>query len=354
MATNDQVARARGRGGKPSDANRVAGRTAAQDVYEGGTGSARASDGSTVMRGPDGNVYRYNPKFDYTTIERADGTSSAPMKGNQLPGGINNYIDKVLDMSGMQGGGGGDAAAPANVPTPTPRPDMAGVPTDENIPVPTPRPDENQLADTGDDASFGEAVLSLLAGGAVGGAAKYAYDRVFGKQSPVDATIEAVDGNNSATAPMRSEAAQIEGEQRAALPAPPKRIAGPVDEMIDAVDGAPVTPVQEGAALEAPAPQQALPAPPKQLTDADAPYTPRNPSPGVQASTASKSADQVFDEAMQMGGRAGLQHLRANNIDLSNLTEQQIRKLAAASNARKAGRTAASKAVGAAARNAAK
>jgi len=111
---------------KPSDASRIAGRTAAQDVYDGAQGSAKANDGSTVESDGRGGVYRYVPKFDHTYHQDASGHTSAPMRGNQLPGSMNKYIDQVLEMSGMN--------APSNPPLPQDRPadepDTSGVPDD--------------------------------------------------------------------------------------------------------------------------------------------------------------------------------------------------------------------------------
>jgi hypothetical protein len=111
---------------KPSDASRIAGRTAAQDVYDGAQGSAKANDGSTVESDGRGGVYRYVPKFDHTYHQDASGHTSAPMRGNQLPGSMNKYIDQVLEMSGMN--------APSNPPVPQDRPadepEGAGVPDD--------------------------------------------------------------------------------------------------------------------------------------------------------------------------------------------------------------------------------
>lgn len=355
MATRAQVDAARSKGGKPRDANRIAGRTAAQDVYEGGEGSATASDGSTVARGPDGQVYRYNPKYDYTTIERADGSSSAPMRGNQLPGGMNNYIDKVLEMSGMNDGAQSSAsAAPSNVPVPTPRPDAAavgdGVPSpDTAIPTPTARPNMDEVANS-DAATFGEAVAGLLGGAGAGAAAAYLTRGGAGKaKSAIDSTIDAIDGDaDTETAPdMRGEAAQLEAEKRAALPAPQGKLPAPsnVDTMIDAVDGAPTQPVERGAAL---------PAPPLALTDADAPYSPRNPMPDVAASTAPSRAE-VLQQIVGMPPRQAITALRQAGIDLNTLAPDELRILAEASNSLRTGaRQAASDAVSSAVRGAAR
>lgn len=359
MATRDQVNAARSRGGKPSDANRVAGRTAAMDVYDNpqSKGQATASDGSIVERGPDGAVYRYVPKYGYTTIER-DGNISAPMRGNQLPGGVNKYIDKVLDMSGMNDSKSSSAGVPddlANVPTPTPRPDNQYAELPQEGPVPGARPDMDAAVANSGAATFGEALLGLLGGGAIGGAAKYALDKIRGASSnPVDATIAAVDGDGAdAETPndMRSEAAMIEEEKRKALPAPQQKLPAPspVDETISAVDGEP--------------PAEALPAPPKQLTDADAPYSPRNPAPPVSglltdadapysarnpASTPAPAPNRT-DVIKQIIGKSPQEAaaiLRQSGISLNDLSPDEIRVLAESSNAiRSAGRQSAADAV---------
>lgn len=387
MATREQVDAARSKGGKPRDANRVAGRTAAQNVYEGGEGSARASDGSTVARGPDGNVYRYNPKYDYTTIERADGTSSAPMRGNQLPNGMNAYIDKVLQMSGMNDE---QSAAPANVPTPTPRPDIAdtsGVPdSGMEIPVPASRPDSIDAAVANSDAAtFGEALAGLLGGAAVGAGVGYLTRNASKAKSAIDSSIDAIDGDADVetAADTRAEGAQqLEAEKRAALPAPQQKLPAPdnVSQSIDAVDGAP-----------------AADAPPLALTDADAPYTPRNPAPPppaaaqdvygrdipqdpnatgwpqgterwaqppmptVDASTASAapSRAEVLQQIVNMPPRQAIAALRNAGIDINNLAPDEMRILAEASNnirngARQAAGDAVSGAVKSAVRGAAR
>lgn len=342
MATRAQVDEARSKGGKPRDANRIAGRTAAMDVYddENSTGSAKASDGSTVERGPNGEIYRYVPKYDYTTVER-DGNVSAPMKGNQLPGGMNKYIDKMLDMSGMNDG----ASSGADVPVPTARPNDSGMSGTDNNPgkladdtiAPAAAP-EDHIANS-DASTFGEAVAGLLGAGGLAGAAAYAYNKLKPKGA-IDSTIDAIDGDadTETRADMRSEQPAIAQEERAALPPPQQKLAAPsaVDETIDAIDG-----------------------PPPQITDADAPYTPRNPAPaavdlGVAASTAPKSRAEIFQSIAGMKPRDALAVLQQNGMTLSDLGPEEIRALAAASNATKAGRQAAATAVESAVRGAAR
>lgn len=373
MATKEQVSEARSRGGKPSDANRIKGRTAAMDVYDkpGQKGAARASDGSTVEQGPNGEIYRYNPKYDYTTIER-DGNISAPKKGNHLPGGdggINNYIDKVLEMSGMQGGGQGGAGA--DVPVPTPRP--SGMTGTENNPgkladdtiAPPPVPGDSGPQDEGapDDGTLQD----ILLGTAIAGAGGYAGYKMFGGNkggSPVDEMIDQVDGGNvpERAAPVQDALPAPEARAAVAGPAPQQALPAPppasaVDQSIEAIDGPPE--------------QSALPPPPKQLTDADAPYSPRNPapptpaitdadapysprnpSPSVAASTAPTSRAELFQQMQGKSVQQIAQMLRASGIDMNNLAPEEIRALAEASNVARAGRQAASQAVESAVRGA--
>lgn len=345
MATQSAVAQARAKGGKPSDANRIAGRTAAMDVYDDpkSSGQATASDGSIVERGPNGEVYRYNPKYDHTTVEQ-NGNISAPMKGNQLPGSMNKYMDKVLEMSGMNAPAA--SAAPANVPVPTARPDSGSPMDDMNAYTPDAAPaggEPTTAAQPSDSASIGEAILGLLTGGALGGAAKYAYDKVRGagaQQSPVDQMIDEVDtpeqraiegpaDREALPAPMKQitgpEAVPVEAAPQQALPAPTSAI----DQQIDAIDGQ----------------QSALPAPPPQQAIADQRTSDTRAQNAVEgatnAATAPTSRAELLQQAMQMKPRDAVNFLRQNGIDQHNLTPDEIRILAEGSNALKEGRRAA-------------
>lgn len=257
---------------KPRDLNRVMGQTDAQRIYEGQEGTAKASDNSMIERGQDGVVYRYSPKFDYTTIERPDGTSSAPMKGDQRPSNsMDAYIDKVTGMAGMNGG---------NVPTPSPRPDDSEGVNDNALPMTGTENHPGKVADdtiaaaptddTGSMSSGAGGLLGLLGLGGlgVGGAAliKYLTSNPSAAAAVVGAQNQAIQSGANDPYPAQ----QLEKEDRLPLAPPAKQLPAPepveqksnVDQSIDAIDGFD---------------QERLGPPPKQLTDADAPYTPRNP-----------------------------------------------------------------------------
>lgn len=265
MASNDQRAALAQKNGKPRDANRIAGRTAAQDVRDNQqNASANASDGSKVEREGD-RIYRYVPKFDHTIIEGPDGSTSAPVRGNQLPSNsMNGYIDKVLEMSGM--------TTPATGPTPQSRPDMSeddmsGAPigagmtgTSEN---PGKAKDDVIAApkDASGDWSMGDLLLGALGIGGAGTAAKAIYNAYMNR-----GTANAAEPNAAAAAPTNAadditsiadtteqkqiagpqQMQQIETQKQGRLPPPPLQIEGPQAALTqNAMQPNPATPVDE-------------------------------------------------------------------------------------------------------------
>lgn len=343
MATARDNARQQlaGKNAKPRDLNRVMGQTDAQRKYEGEQGSATASDNSVVER--DGDVvYRYSPKYDYTTIERPDGTSSAPMKGDQRPSNsMDAYIDKVAGMAGM--------TKQQNIPTPTPRPSdddgdeaasgMTG--TDQN-----PGKLKDDALSSGPQSETAEAgggpgLLGLLGIGGlgVGGAALVKY--LMGQNAnaagtpPVNSVVDA--GNLEASQAANNEGmpnAPITKEDRIALPPPPKALPSPTEQMIDEVDGNPQSPEQ------------------RMLEDGDMPQRRARPELPQAANDGAVPPEIVeqLKAAMDNGNaRQAIQIMRQNGIQID---DGLIRMLSQASNTAKSLSKRAAETVAPAVRNA--
>lgn len=347
MVTSSRVDQARARGSnRQSDAMRVRDDPSFR-------GTATATDGSTLERDAQGNVFRYVPKYDYTIRTSPDGVDSAPMRGNQLPNSMNKYMDKVLQMSGMNDGDGDELPSTGPVPadrpaTPAADPQSSGMTGTENNPG---KLADDTLSKAGDSnaATLGEAILGLLGGGAVGGALKSVYDRVR-NSSPVDAMIDAVDGASpapdaAAQAAPNTQGALPEPEARAALPAPPQQL--PAPEAAAAAAATPQSNVDASiAAIDGPPDRAALPAPQPKLTDADAPYSARNPAPQSSGTLTDGDAPYssrnpaatpearraVIEGAVNMPPRDAIRYLQANGISLSELAPEEVRILADASN----------------------
>jgi hypothetical protein len=325
MATARDNARQQlaGKNAKPRDLNRVMGQTDAQRKYEGEQGSATASDNSIVER--DGNVvYRYSPKYDYTTIEREDGTSSAPMRGNQLPSNsMDAYIDKVAGMAGMTG----QPSQPANIPVPMsdPRDESDGVVMTGTEGNPGKLKDD-EIAEgpqpASEEANEGSGLLGLLGIGGlgVGGAAlvKYLMSQNANAASPdVNSVVDT--GNLEKSQAANNEGmpnAQITKEDRLALPPPPKALPSPTEQMIDEVDGNPQSPEQ------------------RMLEDGDMPQRRQRPElpQAANGSVPPEIVDQL-KQAMDSGNaRQAIQIMRQNNIQID---DDLIRMLSQASNTAK-------------------
>lgn len=337
---------------------KIPGETGAHRVYKGTQERATATDGSIVEKGTNGRTYRYVPKYDHTVIVDANGRTSQPLKGNQLPSqmespetSMNSYIDTVLEKSGM--------VSPGSVPIPQPRPTdymddetsvESGMVGTENSPGKL--KDDLVTVDSEDpaDASgFSTAELLLGALGIGGGvaAARALYNRyksgnlqsdIASMSNPngmpnVDAQkggrIPAPEQQRMLTGP---NAAIEDGTAQQQLAPPPKQITGPetsaVDEMINEIDGEP-----------------------KQLTDADAPYTPRNPESRMSAAPVSEDVVQRAAYMVDQGDIRGA--FRLLNESGVNIGEDILQMFADQSNTVKGLRERAAKMAGNAARRAA-
>lgn len=342
MATARDNARQQlaGKNAKPRDLNRVMGQTDAQRKYEGEQGSARATDNSIVERDGD-TVYRYSPKYDYTTIEREDGTSSAPMRGNQLPSNsMDAYIDKVAGMAGMT-----RQQQPNNVPVPMsdPRDESAGPMMTGTEGNPGKLKDD-ELAEgpqsAAEEAGEGSGILGLLGLGGlgVGGAAliKYLMGQNANAATPnVNSVVDA--GNLDASQAANNEGmpnAQITKEDRIALPPPPKALPSPTEQMIDEVDGNPQSPEQ------------------RMLEDGDMPQRRARPELPQAANDGAVPPEIVeqLKAAMDSGNaRQAIQIMRQNGIQID---DGLIRMLSQASNTAKSLSKRAAETVAPAVRNA--
>lgn len=284
--------------GKPRDANRIAGRTAAMDARDYG-GRGTATDGSTIVREGD-TIYRYVPKYDHTIIER-NGVMSSPKKGNHLPGGsIDSMIDDVLEMSGM--------TQPNNVPVPTPRPSMdsgmtgmenhPGKMADDYVGDPNESTTTEETAEPEGGWSMGDLLLGALGIGGATAAARALFKSY--KSGQMGAAIQ--DGGTSATGisqngePDDITAVADSDEQKSIVDQKTKRLEGPRAALPNYSANGPngSDPIDETiAATMSNEEFDARTAEPKQLTDADSPYTTR---PG---NFAPSNAPQVNDDIVQ-------------------------------------------------------
>lgn len=236
-SSQDRIALAR-RNGKPRDANRIAGRTAAMDIVDGrSSGQAKTTDGSIVETGPDGRIYKYIPKFDHTIIMNAEGNSSAPKQGNQLPSGsIDGMIDQVLEMSGMTGGG--------NVPIPQLRPnDMntSGMTGTENNPgkladdmVQSDGTNAN-MDDDPNNWSTAELLLGALGFGGATAAARALYNQYKSGQTGQPNANGATAGTGATTDADAEDITAVadsdEQKQQAIIDQKTKRLAPPLQQI---------------------------------------------------------------------------------------------------------------------------
>lgn len=296
--------------GKPRDANRIAGRTAAMDARDYG-GRATANDGSQIER-VGNTVYRYVPEYDHTIIER-DGVTSAPRKGNHLPGGsIDGMIDQVLEMSGM--------TQPRNVPVPQSRPSNdSGMTGTENNPGKLADDyvggEPTETADVEEPEggwSMGDLLLGALGIGGATVAARQLLKRYQnGERGTVNsdgtATISRVspDGEPddiTAVADTDEQRQALADPKTKRLPAPPQQIEGPRNALpnTDANLPSAPSPIDETIAstLSDEEFDQRFIADTKQITDADSPYTTR---PGNYAPS---NAPQVNDAVVQQARQA--------------------------------------------------
>lgn len=337
---------------------KIPGETGAHRVYKGTQDRATATDGSMVEKGPNGRTYRYVPKYDHTVIIDANGRTSQPLKGNQLPSNMrkpedsmNAYIDTVLEKSGM--------ASPGSVPIPQSRPTdymddetsvESGMVDTENSPGKL--KDDLVTVDSEDPANadgFSTAELLLGALGIGGGvaAARALYNRYKSGNLQSDiASMSNPDGmpnvdvqkGNRLPAPEQQRlltgpnAAIEDGTAQQQLAPPPKQITGPetsaVDEMINEIDGVP-----------------------KQITDADAPYTPRNPESRMSAAPVSEDVVQRAAYMMDQGDvRGAFRLLNESGVEIS---ENILQMFAERSNTAKTIRDKTAKMAGNAVRRAA-
>ena len=346
--------------GKPRDANRIAGRTAAMDARDYG-GRGTANDGSVIERDGD-TVYRYVPKYDHTIIER-NGMTGSPVRGNQLPSqSMNAYVDKVLEMSGMTG-------APQNVPVPQSRPSMddgvvSGMTGTENNPGKL--KDDTVVVDSeepgtdagGSEWSMTDLLLGVLGIGGATAAARALLKRYQnGERGTINpdgtASLSTANAADDITAIADSdEQKAISGPdaKQARLPAPPQQIEGP------------------RAALPAPNAQLPAPVAPNAVDesiastlsedDIDAIFRDRvegvAPRPSDQNRFSEGSnIDAVVRDAASLADRGDIRGavniLRQNGIELD---ENMLRTLAESSNTAKSLRQRAGDMAGQAARRA--
>lgn len=299
MVSSADRQRLAAKNGKPRDANRIAGRTAAMDARDYG-GRGQANDGSMIERVGD-TTYRYVPQYDHTVIER--GGSSSTKKGNQLPGGsIDGMIDQVLEMSGM--------TQPSNVPVPSARPSVGnemaastgGPARAGDVPI-----QETEIADENEPEggwSMGDLLLGALG---IGGATVAARSLLKRYQSGERGTIGS-DGTASISRvspdgePDDITAVADTDEQRSIVDQKTNRLEGPRAALPNTSANLPAapSPIDETIAstLSDEEFDQRFVADTKQITDADAPYANR---PG---NFAPSDAPQVNDQIVQQAREA--------------------------------------------------
>lgn len=278
----------------------------------------------------------------------------------EMPNNMENYIDRVLQMSGMMDdpNAASGGALPDSGPIPPDRP-LDNASADPSLPdgAPIPAANPNGEGDGSNLGTFGMLAAGLLGVGGVAAAAKWLNNR-YGKngtstplddaanvaKSTVDQSIDEIDGAN--TTPKQ---ARIEGENRPQLEGPRTAIAGPQSN--NAV--VPANPIDES--IDSTMTQDEID---QRIQGAVEGRTGNGMPPSSQSRFAPSSQNfQIIKDAADMldqgDVRGAFKLMQDNGVQID---EEMMRRFATSSNtakslASRAGIDAASRAAGSAVRN---